>query len=147
MRRAENAEEAKTREETRQRQRQKQNKEKPAEFRAMNVKCASRNSLERSSKRAWKGADKGGHLAPLTPLTRAAHARKCARRAREQSRLRGAAIECRALTMCHAINGAYTYIRLQFLKRETAIRGGKNSSAHRRRVRKDFTWAHIVHIR
>ena len=33
---------------------------------------------------------KGAHLAPLTPLTGAAHARGCIRRAREQRRLCGA---------------------------------------------------------
>ena len=33
---------------------------------------------------------KGAHLAPLTPLTGAAHARNCIRRAREQRRLHGA---------------------------------------------------------
>ena len=35
-------------------------------------------------------AAKGAHLAPLMPLTGAAHARNCIRRVREQRRLRGA---------------------------------------------------------
>ena len=35
-------------------------------------------------------AAKGAHLAPLTPLTGAAHARNCIKRAREHRRLRGA---------------------------------------------------------
>ena len=69
----------------------------------MNVKCASRNFWrsallyrERATQLSARGdcrhayAAKGAHLAPLTPLTEAAHARNCIRRAREQRRLRGA---------------------------------------------------------
>ena len=77
-------------------------------FLAMNVKCASRNSLERSALSA-RGND------CLTPLTREARARNCARRAHEQSRLRGAAIDSGALTMCRVVKGAYTRNSLKML--------------------------------
>ena len=46
-------------------------------------------------------AAKGAHLAPLTPLTGAAHARGCIRRAREQRRLR-CALQARGAYECAA---------------------------------------------
>ena len=50
----------------------------------------------------------GAHLAPLTPLTGAAHARGCIRRVREQCRLRGA-LQSR---------GAYTWVILKVMSNE-----------------------------
>ena len=60
----------------------------------------------------------------LTPLFRAAHARNCARSAREQSLLRGSAIECGGLTMCRVIKGAYRNksVKSDFLNQANHIR-------------------------
>ena len=77
---------------------------KPAEFRAMNVEMrepelagetrsfigSAQQQLSTLGNCRHAHAAKGAHLAPLTPLTGAAHARGCIRRTCEQRGLRGA---------------------------------------------------------
>ena len=53
----------------------------------------------------------GAHLAPLTPLTRATHARTCIRRACAQHRLRHAPQERSAYRVRHVTKAAYTAVR------------------------------------
>ena len=108
QRRAERRRDQKSRAQRRVTQRDKSRTEtqrlKPAEFCAMNVEMrepefagearsfigsAQQQPIARGDCRHAHAA-KGAYLAPLTPLTGAAHARNCIRRAREQRRLRGA---------------------------------------------------------
>ena len=92
------------RDKTQSRDEAEQRRENPAEFREMNVEMRetelageARFFIERAAARVRlviittrTKLKRGAHLAPLTPLSGAAHARSCIRRAGEQRRLRGA---------------------------------------------------------
>ena len=94
------------RETTQSRRAEARHRRKPAEFRAMSVEMCepqlageSRSFIgsaqkqpnaRKQPKAKTNTQPKGAHLAPLTPLNGAAHARGCIRRAGEQRRLRGA---------------------------------------------------------